>query len=283
MPTMTLAQAGLWGSRELAFNSDTAHLDAAVLLSEVLQCSRAYLIAESGSFLKPEQELLYRQHITRRKQGEPLAYIVGHKEFWSLDLQVTPDTLIPRSETELLVELLLQLFPAKNQRQRVADLGTGSGAVALALAQERPSWEIFATDQSIAALRVATQNAANLGINNIQFCQGVWCQALPVLLFDALLSNPPYLTEQEWRVRPPELSFEPRSALVSGLDGLRDLQIIIASAKQYLSPEGYLLLEHGATQAGQVQAILMQAGYVEIVSYHDLAGMDRVTVGRCLK
>lgn len=248
-------------------------LDAEILLAEVLQCSRATLIAHSERVLTQDETHRYQEYMTRRKKGEPVAYILGRKEFWSLELKVTPDTLIPRSETELIVEQVLTLFPDKKTKRVIADLGTGSGAVALALAHEYPTWEIHATDQSSAALKVAFENAAHLGITNIQFHQGSWCKALPLIYFDAIVSNPPYLSVQE--TSPP---FEPSSALFSGSDGLDAIREIASESKKFLKTGGYLILEHGYTQAQQVREILKNAGYSAINSICDLAGIERVTL-----
>jgi release factor glutamine methyltransferase len=269
-----------WGTRELHDSSDTATLDAELLLAELLQYSRAQLIAHSERFLTGAELAHYQHFVSRRKQGEPLAYIVGHKEFWSLDLRVTPATLVPRPETELLVELALQLFPQEGQPRRVADLGAGSGAVALALSQERPAWEMYATDRLPAALEVARQNAANLGLGRVQFLEGSWCAALPALPFDAILSNPPYLSETEWQASQKELRFEPASALVAGEDGLQDLTEILRGAKKCLRSGGYLLLEHGWEQGLALRQCFEKEGYQEIRSYHDLAGRERVSGGR---
>jgi release factor glutamine methyltransferase len=275
-----ISAALAWGSRELKTTSDTAPLDAELLLADLLHCSRAYLMAYGERSLSKSEAERFAQFIERRRQGEPLAYIVGHKEFWSLDLLVTPATLIPRPETELLVELVLRFFPKDHSIRRLADLGTGSGALALAFSQERPLWEVYATDQSAAALEVAKQNAVALGKQNLQFFQGRWCEALPSLSFDAIVSNPPYLSESEWEVCQKDLNYEPLSALVSGKNGLQDIQEIIQGAKKYLRSGAYLLLEHGSTQALEVRALFLKENYTEIASYHDLAGRERVTVGR---
>ena len=277
---MQLSAALTWGRQQLKASSDTAKLDAELLLIDILHCSRAQLIAFPERMLTPAEFKAYQHFMARRRRSEPLAYIVEHKEFWSLDLRVTPATLIPRPETELLVELLLQFFAKDKTSRRIADLGTGCGAVALALSQERPIWEVYATDQSEAALVVAKQNAATFGIKGVQFFQGSWCAALPSVLFDAILSNPPYLSEAEWKGGQKELCFEPVSALVSKENGFQDLREITRSAKEYLQPGGYLLLEHGSEQAAEVRRILQKEAYLAVCSYHDLAGRERVTGGR---
>lgn len=268
-----------WGSQELQGSSESARLDAELLLAELLQCSRVQLVVRAEQFLTGAELAHYQYFIARRKQGEPLAYLVGHKEFWSLDLRVTPATLIPRPETELLVELTLALFPKDEKPRRVADLGTGCGAVALALSHERPAWEVYATDQSPAALEVARQNAAHLGLTRVRFFQGFWCAALPALRFDAIVSNPPYLSGSEWQACQKELRHEPVSALVSGEEGLQDLGELIRDAKNYLHPGAYLLLEHGWEQGAAVRKRFQEEACQEVRSYHDLAGRERVTGG----
>lgn len=272
------AAALTWGTQELQNSSDSARLDAELLLAELLQCSRLQLITYSERFLTGDELAHFQRLVQRRKKGEPLAYLIGHKEFWSLDLRVTPATLIPRPETELLVELALALFPHDSVPRRIADLGTGSGAVALALSQERPTWEIYATDQSQAALLVAAQNAAACGIN-VRFLEGSWCSALPKLPFDAILGNPPYLSESEWQAAK-ELHFEPRSALVADAEGLRDLETIIEEARMSLRSGGFLLLEHGFEQGAAVRERFAAAGYKDVGTSFDLAGRERVSSGR---
>ncbi|HVY53360.1 MAG TPA: peptide chain release factor N(5)-glutamine methyltransferase [Gammaproteobacteria bacterium] len=263
-------------------SSETAKLDAEILLSFVLNCSRAYIISHNERALTSNEIEQYQQLIARRKQGEPIAYLIGSKEFWSLKLAVTPDTLIPRPETELLVELILKQF-SENNYCRIADLGTGSGAIALAIAQEKPQWEIIATDQSAAALQVAKKNAAALKLKNVKFFQGDWCSALPNnLLFDVIVSNPPYIAKEEWQDLAVELAFEPLSALIADNNGLEDIFHIIHSAKSYLGPGGWLWLEHGFAQAENIQIFFTKSGYTQVNTYYDLAGKERVTCGKRL-
>ncbi len=277
---MQLSAALTWGIQELHPQSESARLDAEVLLAELLGFSRAQVRAYPERSLTEPQWAHYQQIIARRKKGEPVAYLLHRKEFWSLNLSVSPAVLIPRPETELLVEQALALFPDKTEFCRVADLGTGSGAVALALAQERPAWEIYATDQAQAALNLAAQNARDLGISGVHFLQGEWCFALPALSFDMILSNPPYLSEDEWESAERELHFEPPSALVAEEQGFRDLWEIIKEAASYLRPGGYLLLEHGWEQGAAVRQKLEEKGYSEVYTVLDLAGRERVTLGR---
>ena len=259
-------------------SSDSARLDAEILLCHLLQKDRAYLITW------PEKELdsltveTYQQLIQRRLGGEPIAYITGQREFWSLNLSVNQHTLIPRPETELLVEHILELFPA-NSRIKLADLGTGSGAIALALASERPKWQIIATDQSAEAINIAEQNAAQLKLDNIEFRQGSWFQPLTGELFDIIVSNPPYIADNDEHLRQGDVRFEPRSALSSGADGLDDIRQIADQARQYLHSAGLLIVEHGYDQQQEIQQIFNSLGYKKILQLEDIAKKPRVTLG----
>lgn len=263
--------------RKLAFTtSEVPILEAEILLAHVLQASRAYLHTWPERSLSSSQEELYFSLIEKRLQGEPIAYLIGHKEFWSLDLLVTPDVLIPRPETELLVDLVLKNIHA--EEAIIADLGTGSGAIALALAHDRPKWEVHATDASSAALNIAKQNAKRLQLSNIVFHQGIWCEALPTLKYDAIVSNPPYIAGEDEHLNQGDLRFEPKSALVSDECGLKDLHQIICEARTYLKPGGFLLLEHGFEQAHDVATFFEKSRYTSITRYSDLSGLDRVTI-----
>jgi len=247
------------------------------LLAHVLKVSRAHLYASPERILSLSEETVFKQGIERRLQGEPLSYLTGLCEFWSLDFAVTPDTLIPRPETELLVELTLKKW--HNRPATIADLGTGSGALALSLAKERPDFTIYATDKSLAALGVAKDNAKRLCLPQVTFLQGDWCQALPKRIFDAIISNPPYVEEDYFQSNQQTLRFEPREALLSGEEGLQDIRRIITEASFYLADKGCLLLEHGFKQAQQVRGIFEKAGYTNMSTYQDLSGLDRVTEG----
>ncbi len=271
--------------KKLSTLSNTPHLEAELLLMNVLSVDKSYLFAWPEQVLKSNEIKLLNEYVERRRKAEPIAYILGHREFWSQDLIVTPDTLVPRPETELVVELALKLLP-EDVACTVADLGTGCGAIAIALASERPSWTILATDQSAAALKVAKRNAEKFGLKNIQFYQGEWCEALPQIKCDAIVSNPPYLAENDPHLLTPdpcELRFEPADALVAGKDALADIKIIIQQAKSYLNSEGYLVLEHGLKQGKDVVQEIQKAGYTKAEDYADLAGIDRVTVGKGVK
>lgn len=262
----------------LASTTETPDLDAELLLAYVLQKSRSYLFAWPDQVLTAAQLTQFKNTINRRGEGEPIAYIIGRKEFWSLPIQVTPDTLIPRPETELLVETVLKLASTRIEC-KVADVGTGSGAIALALAHERPTWHVVATDKSTAALAVARKNALQLQCLKIDFYQGDWCNALPYNDFDFIVSNPPYISEVEWETYAPGLKYEPQTALVSGSDGLQAIQLLIRTARSYLNTTGWLIIEHGFLQAESVRHLLKENGYHNVYSISDLAGHERVTVG----
>jgi release factor glutamine methyltransferase len=252
--------------------------DADILLAHVLNVSRAYVHAFSERVMTTREASQFDSLVQQRIQGVPMAYLTGHREFWSLDLHVTRETFIPRPETERLVELLLA--STEDKTAYIADLGTGSGAIALAVAHERPNWQIAATDISQTALNVAKNNAARLQIKNVVFSEGFWCEALPVNLFDRIISNPPYIALDDANVQTAVLQYEPRIALVSADEGLSDIQHIIHSACSYLKHEGLLFLEHGFKQGEKVRRIFLNAGYNNVMTYFDLAGLERVTVGQ---
>jgi release factor glutamine methyltransferase len=255
-------------------------LEAALLLCYLLEKPRSYLFAWPEETLSPEQLRNYEKLVERRLAGEPIAHITGEREFWSLNLKVTRDTLIPRPETELLVERSL-LHLENTTQPLIADLGTGSGAIALALASERPDAEIHACDLSENALTVARENAQRLALNNVQFHTGSWFQALPTdARYDLIVSNPPYIETDDPHLNQGDLPKEPLSALASGKDGLRDIRWIIDQANNHLTPGGWLLLEHGYQQAGAVSNLLQTKGFIEIQSHKDLADHLRLTEGR---
>ncbi len=267
--------------KKLSPTSDSARLDAEILLAFVINVTRGYLYAWPEKELTLLQQNNFNDLVRRRMQGEPVPYIVGRQEFWSLDFNVTTDTLIPRPETELLVELALQ--KVSGVQINIADLGTGSGVIGIALAHERPEWIVYATDQSAEALAVAQSNAHHLAVNNIFFSQGNWCDALPSVLLDAIISNPPYIAESDKHLAQGGLSFEPQAALVAGQDGLDAIRNIAQQASRYLKRGGLLMLEHGYDQSLAVREILEHLGYQEITSYCDFAGIERVTIGKhCL-
>lgn len=261
-----------------ALNSALDRLDVEVLLAFVLKVPRSFLYAHPEKYLSDDEFILFEKCLARRKQGEPIAYITGHQEFWSLDFVVTPDTLIPRPETELLVESVLKNI--LGDKKLIADLGTGSGAIALAIASEKPNWEIHATDQNKNALNIAKQNAENLKIKNVFFHQGNWCSALPKnILFDAIVSNPPYVAFDEKHLMNIETQYEPKEALFADQNGLAALFNIIQHAKDHLVSTGTLFLEHGLNQSSFIQAFLKEHDYQNIQTINDLAGLPRVTFG----
>jgi release factor glutamine methyltransferase len=253
----------------------TPELDAELLLADVLGMSRARLRSHPEEVADEAQCKRYIELIERRATGEPLAYVIGRKDFWSLQLTVTPAVLVPRPETELLVERALAL--RTEESGRVVDLGTGSGAIALALASERPGWQIVATDVSEEALRIARANAASASLRQVQFLQGSWFEPLVGCTFDLIVSNPPYVAADHPAMQDPALRHEPRGALTPGVDAMAGLRAIIESAPDYLERDGWLLLEHGADQASAVTRELVARGLRHVRSHRDLAGHERMT------
>ncbi|WP_395771950.1 peptide chain release factor N(5)-glutamine methyltransferase [Arenimonas sp.] len=254
-------------------------IDAEYLLAHVLERPRAWLYAHADDELAPVHRDAFRNLQVRRKAGEPVAYLTGLRGFWSLELRVTSDTLIPRPETELLVETALaRLHPERTAT--VLDLGTGSGAVALAIAVERPLAQVTAVERSPAALAVAKDNAQRLKLERVNFETGNWYEGFGGHRFDVIVSNPPYIEDGDTHLDHGDLRYEPRTALVSGLDGLDDIRQIIVQAPGYLLPGGWLLLEHGWQQGAAVRGLLEGAGFREIMTELDLEGRDRVSLGR---
>jgi release factor glutamine methyltransferase len=250
-------------------------LDAQLLLAHALGVSRTRAMTALERALAAGEAQRYAGLIERRARGEPLAYILGRKEFWSLPLRVGPEVLVPRPETELLVERALALRAEPSGK--VADLGTGSGAIALALAIERPAWHIVATDISAAALATAKANAAALNLGRIEHVQGHWFEPLRGRVFDLIVSNPPYVADHDPAMQDPALQHEPRIALTPGSDGCSCLREIIRSAPDHLERDGWLLLEHGAEQGAEVARELVARGFRSVRSHRDLAGHERVT------
>lgn len=259
-------------------NSDTPRLDLELLLAHSLQQSRVYLRTWPAFILSAEQEQQFLALLRRRETGEPIAYILGQQEFWSLPLQVNPSTLIPRPDTERLVELALQLLP--DQNPSILDLGTGTGAIALALASERPDAQVTAVDVSQAACELAQQNALQLGVSNLKIIESHWFEAVTEQ-FSLIVSNPPYLDADDPHL--PDLRFEPTRALVADEAGLKDLRHIIQHAPSYLTAQGWLLLEHGWQQGLQVRTLMAECRYTQVKTYQDYGGNDRVTLGQLMK
>ena len=256
--------------------SPTPALDAEVLVAHVLGTRRAALAADPARPLAPEETLALESLARRRLAGEPVAYLTGRREFWSLDLEVTPDVLVPRPETELVVERALAAIEGR-ERPSVLDLGTGSGAIAAAIAHERPDADVTATDSSAAALAVAARNAARLALPNLRLLEGSWFGPVASSRFDVIASNPPYVAAGDPALA--ALAHEPAGALVAGAEGLEALAAIAAGACEHLVPGGTLVLEHGAAQGAAVRALLEAAGLVGAGTRRDLAGHERVTEG----
>lgn len=259
-------------------SSDTRSIDAELLLTHVLHKSRAWLYAHGDDAVDAAAAQAFREHVARRAAGEPVAYLTGRREFWSLDLAVTPDVLIPRPETERLVELALQRIP-RERTAHIADLGAGSGAVALALARERPRARVCAIDRSAAALAVARANAQRLAIGNVEFIESDWYAALHELRFDAIVSNPPYIARDDAHLTQGDLRFEPRAALVSGADGMDAIRKIVAGAQAHLNPGAWLLFEHGLDQGEAARDLLLRFGFQDVFSACDLEARERVSGG----
>ncbi len=258
--------------------SPTPRLDAELLLSHTLNKPRSYLFTWPETLLNTAQREQFQQLITQRQKGVPIAYLTHERAFWNLQLKVTHATLIPRPDTERLVELALsQTLP---ERAAVADLGTGTGAIALALAKERPKWSLTAIDKSPDALTVAKENARYNDIDNVTFLQGSWCEPLANTTVDMIVSNPPYIRDDDPHLHSGDVRHEPRSALASGADGLQDIRLIASTAQPILKPGAWLLLEHGFDQGEEVQAILSHCGYQHVCTEVDLAGQDRVTLAQ---
>lgn len=260
-------------------DSPTAQLDAELLLALVLDQPRSYLYTWPEKTVSEAQAASYMALLQRRQRGEPVAYLLGRQGFWTLDLAVAEHTLIPRADTELLVEAALQLADA-DSALTVLDLGTGSGAVALAVASERPDWRITGVDRIESAVALAQHNQQQLALINAQFLASDWFSALTGQRYNLILSNPPYIAECDPHLQQGDVRFEPLSALVSGPDGLDDIRVIIAQAPSYLLAGGWLLLEHGFEQGSAVRELLEQAGFVEVTSQRDLAGHQRISLGR---
>ena len=261
----------------LSLDAGTARIEVQMLLQRVLCVARSYLLAHPEQQLGEAATAAYGTLLQRRLAGEPLAYILGEREFFGLDFKVTPATLIPRPDTELLVELALQHIP---QRGRVLDLGTGSGAIALSIAHSRPDAAVTALDASTDALEVARANTQRLKLDNVRLLHSDWFKALAGERYDLIVSNPPYIEDADAHLEQGDLRFEPRTALASGSDGLDDIRRIVAGAKEHLADGGWLMFEHGYDQAARARALLSASGYAEVFSARDLSGIERVSGGR---
>ncbi len=268
--------AALAQAAELAELSDSPRADIELLLCEVLGRPRSFLFTWPDKILSADQQARFERLLVRRKQGEPVAHLLGYRDFWTLRLKVSPDTLIPRPDTETLVEQALALLP--ELPARVADLGTGTGAIALALASERPQWQLIATDLHPGAVALTRENAAAHGLNNVAVLQGSWCAPLQGD-FDMIVSNPPYIDPEDPHLSQGDVRFEPLSALTAEEKGMADLRTIAEQAKTHLKPGGWLLFEHGYDQGEAVRDLLQTLGYAQVCTQRDLGDNDRVTLG----
>lgn len=264
-------------AQQLSASSGSAAVDAEYLLLHVLKKNRSWLFTYPEAELEEHQLRDFQALLARRVQGEPVAYITGSRGFYGYEFYVSPDTLIPRADTELLIEIALQRLPAE-KNIRLVDLGTGSGAIGITLALERPPWQVLATDRVQGALDLAERNIRRHQVANVQLWQAHWLQSVPGT-FDAIISNPPYIDEQDIHLSRGDVRFEPRSALVSGADGLQDIREIIEQSAQCLVAGGLLALEHGYRQAKEVRSLMQQAGFQDVETASDLAGNERVTFG----
>jgi release factor glutamine methyltransferase len=258
-------------------DSDTAKLDVQLMLEHLLDVNHAWLISHAGDALTEKDDEVFQALLQRRLNGEPIAYILGEREFFGLPLKVTSDTLIPRPDTEKLVEVALDKIP---DQADFLDLGTGTGAIALAIADNCPDVTVTAVDFSEKALSVAIDNAAALDIQNVTFLQSDWFDALDHQRFDVIVSNPPYIESTDAHLSQGDLRFEPMSALASGEDGLDDIRKILDNVLVFLKPQGWLLFEHGYNQSQAVQDLMADAGLVAVETIKDLGGNDRVTMGK---
>ena len=272
---LTVENAITTGANLLASSSDSAKLDAQVLLLNILQKPRSYLFTWPEKQLTDEQSQAFERACERRLNGEPVSHITGYREFWSLQLEVNPTTLIPRPDTETLVETALELPLSNNAK--VLDLGTGTGAIALALASENPHWRITGVDRIAEAVALSTLNKQRLGLIHVNFLQSNWFSEVENQKFDLIVSNPPYIEHDDEHLTQGDVRFEPLSALVAEDDGMADIKHIITQARDYLAPDGYLLIEHGFEQSIKVHRFFAQMAYINILTVKDLADNDRVT------
>ncbi|MBN4960432.1 peptide chain release factor N(5)-glutamine methyltransferase [Stenotrophomonas maltophilia] len=278
-PEPTLRQVVADASARLG-GVDARH-EVELLLLHVLERPRSWLFAHATDPLAAADQAAFEALLARRVAGEPVAYLTGRRGFWTLDLEVDPATLIPRPETELLVELALERLPP-DQALQLADLGTGSGAIALALASERPRAQVLATDASPGALAVAARNAARHELDNVRFAEGGhdWYAPLQGVRFDLIASNPPYIASNDPHLEQGDLRFEPSTALASGMDGLDDIRRIVDGGQAHLRPGGWLLIEHGWDQGAAIRALFEATGFAEVQTVQDLEQRDRITLGR---
>ncbi len=275
----TIYQALREARVQLQASSPSPAVDASILLCHILGCSSAHLIAWPDKVLSQQQATKFHTALQQRIEGTPVAYITGEREFWSLNLKVTSDVLIPRPETETLVEFVLERFSASTS-VKLADVGTGSGAIACALAVERPQWDVFATDLSAAALDIARINASAYKLENVQFFQGRWLEPLAAHDFDVIISNPPYVALGDPHLSEGDVRFEPESALTSGERGMDAITLLTRQSPDYLKAGGWLIVEHGCDQQRAAADCFRQGGFDNIVQLTDLAGLPRLSAGQ---
>jgi release factor glutamine methyltransferase len=281
MNSISIAQC-LRRAGELESSSDSARLDIELILCHLVQKNRTWLFTWPEKTLTSDQQQLFEEYVQRRKSGEPIAHILGQREFWSLPLAVNNSTLIPRPDTELLVEAVLDLFAqdAPQQLRRCLDLGTGTGAIVLAVASEKPQWKLLGVDRSTDAVALAEQNRAALGFEHVEIKHSNWFESIPAQTFDVIVSNPPYINPQDPHLTQGDVRFEPLSALIADNKGLADIEWIIAQSGNYLTAQGWLLLEHGYDQGQAVRDLLSERGFMQIETRRDYGGNERVTLGR---
>ncbi|AIY66973.1 peptide chain release factor N(5)-glutamine methyltransferase [Pseudoalteromonas piratica] len=278
MSNYSLSQALAFGASALTPSSESPKLDAEVLLLATINRSRTYLFTWPEKELSDEQQARFLSFIEQRSQGKPVAHITQYREFWSLNFKVSPATLIPRPDTETLVELALD--KAINKQGKLLDLGTGTGAIALSLASELPDWQVTAVDYQLDAVLLANENKSQLGITNAEMLQSDWFSALAGEKFDLIVSNPPYIDPQDPHLQQGDVRFEPLSALIAEKKGMADLEFIITKSREYLNESGWLLLEHGYDQGQLVRDFFAKMAYKVITTEKDLGGNDRVTLAQ---
>ena len=278
--TQTIQSAVNWGSNQLAASSPSPKIDAEVLLCFVLAKQKTYLIAHSDDALNLLRWEAFQKLIAQRVTGVPVAYLMGKREFWDLELRVNEHTLIPRPDTETLVEQVLELYPDATEKKAL-DLGTGTGAIALALGQEKKLWQITAVDNSASALDVAKQNSISNNVHNVEFILSDWFSALDQAeTFDLIVSNPPYVDPQDEHLQQGDLRFEPISALVAEESGYKDYRRILEQALDFLNVGGYVIFEHGYDQGENLRKMMRSANLVDVQTKQDLGGNDRISFGR---
>ena len=276
---MTTVSELLLTAEQSINSSESARLDAEILFCDVMQFDRSRIYSHPEQVVPDDKSALFQSLIEQRQQGRPIAHITGKKEFWSLELAISEDTLIPRPETELLVETALQMIP-DNEAFNILDLGTGSGAIAIAIASERPNCKIVATDINKNALTMAKKNAETYQLQNIQFCRSNWYLDIPLQTFDLIVSNPPYIKQNDEHLSQGDVRFEPELALVAGADGMQAINMILENANRYLASNASLLIEHGYDQKQLVQEAFLKHDFRQLKTFQDLSGQDRITRGQ---